>query len=129
MYCAHALAPSSKDVLPGMEVELIGSPEIFGTVIKVEGKRVRVDLSASGGKSSVWQMADELGPRGDGQVGRKQALFCGRDDGLLDPGVVDLVGAVGEELHPVYGKRYGVHDLRRVLVRPLAGMLVPTDMI
>ena len=64
-------------------MELIGSPEIYGTVIKVEGKRVRVDLSASGGKSSVEKLADELGPRGDGQVGRKQALFCGRDDGLL----------------------------------------------
>ena len=82
-FVAYMLAPESKDVVPGMEVELIISPEQFGTVLKLEGNRVRVDFSASGGKSAVYHTQDELKPKDGAAVGRKQALFCGRDDGLL----------------------------------------------
>ena len=84
------LAPESKDVVPGMEVELIISPEQFGTVLKLEGNRVRVDFSASGGKSAVYHTQDELKPKDGAAVGRKQALFCGREGGLL--GVKDSPG-------------------------------------
>ncbi len=61
-FVAYMLAPESKDVVPGMEVGLIISPGQFGTVLKLEGNRVRVDFSASGGKSAVYHTQDELKP-------------------------------------------------------------------
>eukprot|EP01048_Picozoa_sp_COSAG05_P032503 COSAG05_NODE_12495_length_465_cov_10.871585_2_plen_68_part_01 len=47
----------------GARVERKQDPTQHGCVLKRDGKRVRVDFSASGGRSSAWVMLHELQER------------------------------------------------------------------
>ena len=83
-----------QDIVEGQAVSLAADEAQVGIVLKLQGQRVRVDFSQSGGKKSAWVIAKDLQPANGGDGGD------GGDSDEEEPGSSDR-GARGRSPVPV----------------------------